>query len=426
MRQVGISLITTADICISCGACTHACPHGNLYMHFNTSRGKWEPKRANDLLCGKCTHIESCLRVCPKYDTDYTSLSNSHKNKLLGNIQSVFIGYSKDNKSRYASSSGGFIRALSISATQCGMVDGIIALRHLSGLDYIPDFISNIGDMPNSIYHNINYSNALSILKRAKGKYLIIGLPCQITSICKFMNLHVGANLRGKVSGFISLFCGFTFERINFDALAQFNEINMNTIEYRTGGRYRKFIITDPNGDKKCIPGRIFNRRVEKLNASLVFDNFLCQKGCLLCVDHLGYNADISVGDAWIRRCENDTIGTNIIVVRTSRGKEILSNINEFHFEQATMNELIESQGLYALGNIGEGARALFKREFLPVYTRSKNIMDVRPYYFTLRDRFKIFVIKYCLRKHWFNLARIFYACVEWKSMKLKSATKCQ
>jgi coenzyme F420 hydrogenase subunit beta len=45
---------------------------------------------------------------------------------------------------------------------------------------------------------------------------------------------------------------------------------------------------------------------------------------CQLCADHLGDQADLSIGDPWYRQISADEAGESLIIVRTERGRRIL------------------------------------------------------------------------------------------------------
>jgi coenzyme F420-reducing hydrogenase beta subunit len=47
---------------------------------------------------------------------------------------------------------------------------------------------------------------------------------------------------------------------------------------------------------------------------------FFCEKKCLACHDHYGYDADISVGDVWLFRLKDDPIKHTGMIIRTSKG----------------------------------------------------------------------------------------------------------
>lgn len=412
-----IKIIIDNDLCVSCGACIHICPFSNIGMVYSNIREKWDAE-VNDLSkCLKCNGTKNCLYVCPSYNTDYIQLAKSNENNLLGRIRNVYNGYSTDNNRRLKSSSGGFIRELSRSLLESKEINGIISIIHNNGLDYFPEIINDVSKMPNSIYHNVNYENAFRIIKENKKSFLLIGLPCQITSIEKLLTKKKFSHLRERVYAKVAIICGYTFDRVNAQAFAYYNKFNLLEISYRENGRYRKTKISSQDESKIFDPFNP-NSLSERINNNLFFDRFLVQNGCLYCVDHIGYCADLVVGDAWQKRYKDDKIGTNIIICRTEKGEEIIPQISNFCFEQGYNEEIIESQShLYALGTLGEGIKRIkFKdKYFLPDHKRTVNLEDIKVYKYKASDLLKIKVIKRLLRNKKFNTARLFYAVVEFK-----------
>ena len=193
-----IKIITDNNLCISCGSCTHICPFDNIVMEFSMPRGKWDAIVQNTDACLQCNGSKNCLYVCPSYDTDYTKYG-SEENNLLGKIENVYNGWSKDSNTRITSSSGGFIREFSDMLLEKKIVTHIIAITQDSGLEYTPKSIIDTKLMPNSIYHNINFENAFEILKNNDGKFLLIGLPCQLTGIELLLSKKKYSHLRDKV-----------------------------------------------------------------------------------------------------------------------------------------------------------------------------------------------------------------------------------
>lgn len=414
-----INIITDNDLCISCGACTHICPFLNIEMKYNSYREKWDASTKRTDPCLKCSGINNCLEVCPSYDMDYIKLASSNENNLLGKIKNVYNGFSMDNTNRLASSSGGFIRELCLSLMKAKVIDTVISIMHHKGLDYLPSPMKDVSLMPNSIYHNINYQNAFKILKKSDRKYLVIGLPCQITSIEKLLHLKKFSFLKERVYAKVALMCGYSFDRINALAFAYYSKVDINEISYREKGRYRKTRITNEFESKvfDFFKPKSFS---ELINNRLLVDRFLVQNGCLYCVDHMGYCADIVAGDAWQRRYKDDYIGTNILISRTAKGEEAISKINNFHIEKGFKNEIIESQSiLYALGSIGEGMRDIkFKgKYFYPHHKRTINSKDIKAFKLGIFDLLKIKVIKKLFRERRFALAKICFAIIESKSL---------
>jgi len=414
-EKINIKLIVDNDLCISCGACIHICPFDNIIMSYIKSRGKYDALIKNENQCLECNGLKNCLAVCPSYNVNYDELANSKDNDFLGRIEKVYNGYSKDYNIRFSSSSGGFIRALVKELLDKSLIDGVISLVHDKGLEYFPKIITDTFKMPNSIYHNINYEDAIELLKNNKGKYLIIGLPCQITSIELLLKKKFKF-LKERIYAKVALICGYTFDRTNVEFFAKVNKFDIDQISYREQGRYKKTRISNKKRSKLFD---IYNPSniIEKINNNIMFDKWMPQKQCLFCVDHLGYCADIVVGDAWQEKYKNDKIGTNIIIVRTKKGHEIVKNLNTVILEEGSLSDIESSQGIYAKPFLGLtfAKENIFNDLFVPNHIVSNDFFEFKPIILTLKDKLKIIFLKKLMRKRYFRLVQLFYIIIEWK-----------
>lgn len=414
-KYKGIRIILDNDLCISCGACIHICMHDNICMELNKARGKWDACVKNTEICQKCGDHPNCLTVCPSYNVNYMELARSHENHLLGRIRNIYNGYAKDQHLRFSSSSGGFIRVLCKTLIENKKIEGVISITHDGGMEYSPQIVTEIAEMPNSIYHNINYQNAINLIQKNIGKFLLIGLPCQITGMELFLRKNSDQHLKERIYAKISLMCGYTFDRKNIQAFASFNGFPMKEVSYRVGGRFRKTRLKN-DFDEILIEAVHPKGWRDKINNMICFDRYIVQTACLYCVDHLGYCADLVVGDAWQAKYNPDTIGTNMIISRTELGEEIISDLESFQFEKGDKEEIIESQSPnYALGAIGEGMKRINLKGhyFSPVRKRTDHQLDIVTYKFRIKDLVKVKIIKNFIRKERFRMAKWFYALLE-------------
>ncbi len=358
INHISIKVITDNDLCISCGACSHICPYKIIDMIFNKNQSKWEPFVREESICNnRCNGKELCLSVCPSYNVDYMQIANSHENKMLGKIQNVYTGYATDATIRYSSSSGGFIYPLCQSLIENGTINGIIAMTHDGGMEYTPKIINELEQMPRSVYHNTNFENALNLIKNYDGRFLLIALPCHITSIELFLNKKKNKKLKSKIYAKIALICGYLHDRANVEAFASYHAFDVKEASYRGKGRALRIRL---NNDKKTIEYNTFYPKTltQAINNRMMFDNFLPQQGCINCVDHLGYCADLVVGDAWLKKYADDKIGTSLLFSRTGLGENIIKSIKGFNFFKSSKQEIMESQGIHcALGASAEGIK---------------------------------------------------------------------
>jgi len=416
LKEISIKVIEENDLCISCGACTHICPFDNIIMNYISYRGKFDAVVQNEESCLKCNGAKNCLAVCPSYNVNYENLAQSSQNNFLGKIENVYNGYSKSDKNRFSSSSGGFIRTLSQELLENKKIDGIISISQDEGLDYTPKILTDSSLMPNSIYHNINYENAIELLRNNSGKYLLIGLPCQITSIEQLINKKKFNYLKERIYAKVALICGYTFERTNMEFFADSNKFDMESITYRENGRYKKTRISNRNNS---ILFDVYNPStiMERINNSIMFDKFIPQKHCLFCVDHMGYCADIVVGDAWQSRYKEDTVGTNIIITRTKWGEDIINGLENMVLENGYMSEIESSQHLYAKPYLGLSfaKENIFKDKFVVKHTLSMETISYKPSIFSKKDKIKILVFKDLLRKKSYKLGKLLYLLLEYK-----------
>jgi coenzyme F420-reducing hydrogenase beta subunit len=391
------------------------CPFNNIEMKYISRKFKWEATIIDNVICTKCNIKDNCLSVCPSYNLNYINLANSQKNNLLGEIIKIYTGYSKNPEIRHNSSSGGFVRELFYSLIKLRKIS-IISISQITDMEYSPRIVKNIKEMPNSIYYNINYSKAFELIKNNDEQFLIIGLPCQITSLQLLINQKRYSYLKKRIYAKVSLFCGYNFDRINAYSFAYNSNFKLKQISFRNGGKYRKTIISNKRDFKlfDIINPKNIN---EKINNDMMSDKFLCQNGCLYCVDHIGYCSDISVGDAWLKRYNNDFQGANLIITRTKKGEDIVKNMKHFYFEKGAICDLIESQSnKYARGSIGEGIKSLkLNKYFYPNHIRIHNKEEIEYYKFSNREIIKIKFVKHLLIQKHFTIGKILYVILHYK-----------
>lgn len=274
------------------------------------------------------------------------------------------------------------------------------------GLNIFPHIyqLNDLKEMPNSIYHNINFEKAFQLLEKNSGIFLIIGLPCHITSINLLLEKRKYASLKSKVFAKISLICGYSFDRINSIAFQYFSDFQANSISYRENGRFRKTRLF--NNIKNIVFEKENPRNIiEHINHSMFFDAGLAQQSCLYCIDHIGYCADLVVGDAWQPRYKNDRKGSNIVIVRTKIGDNLLHQIPDFHLEKGTLSEIVESQSeKYVFSTLGQYLREQLGDEYIKQGKGEHSVSchDIKK----LKNRVKI---KKLLTERKFNEARKLY-----------------
>jgi coenzyme F420-reducing hydrogenase beta subunit len=286
------------------------------------------------------------------------------------------------------------------------IITHVISITHDKGLEYTPKLLQNVKDMPTSIYHNVNFQKAFELIKDVEGKFVIIGLPCQITSIELLLNKKKYQKFREKIILKIALFCGHVMEYNNIEYLAEEDKINFSEIikvQYRGEGWLKKiFLYTKKIIKKHYLSKSLFDR----LNNRMVYDKFLKQNGCLWCVDHIGYNADIVVGDAWHKSKKNND-GQNIIVFRDRKSLKYLKYLKNFCLEEDSLKSIIISQKkMFAYAEIANYLYLNVKNKFKPNHNINRMKSDYKiPFY----DMLKFKIVKKLMRKKYFKIAKSVY-----------------
>jgi coenzyme F420 hydrogenase subunit beta len=329
------------DVCTGCSACTEAChfPDENgIYpiMLIKNNKGLNVPIIDANI----CTKCMACYKACPTEDKLFNrELSYElYKNQ----IGSCFYGYSLDEDHRFKAATAGITTEIAAVLLDMGRVDGVVSSYQNDSNEIITEIFTDskkVRKTRGSIYRQVSLLNGLA-KKIEKGKYkklLVIGLSCHIEGL---KTLHKTNKYLKKNVEFITiaLFCKQTKTEKFSDVIRDVLKANKNEkIEYRGDGWPGFMKISE---DKKLKVG---TRKIGRLWPSFAF----APSYCLTCSDPLGLVADISIGDAWIDKYADDTIGSSLFVANTSLGIEIINILKDskkIYIEKETKENILNSQ----------------------------------------------------------------------------------
>ena len=329
------------SVCTGCSACTEACafPDENdinpIQLILN-EKGLAVPRINLDT----CTTCMACYKACPTEDKIFNNDITFEKYKEQ--IGESYFGYSLDKEHRFEAATAGITTEIAAYLLETKQVDGVVSSYQDDNNKIITNIFTDIDEVKKtrgSIYRQVSLLNGLAE-RIQRGKYkklLVIGLPCHIAGL---KTLHQTNKYLKKNVEFITiaLFCKQTkteefsdFERSMLGA--QENE----KINYRGQGWAG---ITSVKG-RKSLP--FTNSKFSLMWGTFVFT----PDYCFTCSDPLGVEADISVGDAWLRKYYGDTEGSSLFIANSEVGKNIINNMkdnNRIYTEPETTENIVSSQ----------------------------------------------------------------------------------
>jgi len=333
-------------LCIGCGLCYI---DDNIFrMVYNDENGCFIPEIKFDL------NYELADNICPGKGYNIIELgkinNNNYNSKYdleLGYYSSFFAARMKDNNLLINSSSGGVMSGVLLYLLEEKIVDKVSVTKFITDADglktktFLTNNVKDILDSQGSKYCPVNYNELLDELKLFEGRVAIVGTPCVIAGIKGIQNLNNNDSIfRSQIVISLTNFCGGFKSYDNIKRLANIHKIkfhNISEFRFRGGGQPGSLRIVSNDGKVAETP----------------YPNYVGLTGyskmlrCHLCVDATGELADLSFGDAWIPRFENDEKAWSIVVARSKIGEIVLSKIIESRkmvTEEISLHELKYSQ----------------------------------------------------------------------------------
>jgi coenzyme F420 hydrogenase subunit beta len=205
---------------------------------------------------------------------------------------------------------------------------------------------------------------AFNQIKQAGGPCVFIGKPCDCAALRKACQMDAG--LAANVGLIISIFCAGT--PTTAGTLTILQAMGIDNSARVTSFRYRG------HGWPGCATAEVESQQqtdslAEFPKYSMGYDeawgNILTKHGqlrCRLCPDKTGEFADISLGDPWYKKVQNDP-GRSLIIIRSLVGEKtwaVLQNHGYLETESLEWNRLPHSQK-----SIYQGRCSLWGRIFV-------------------------------------------------------------
>jgi coenzyme F420 hydrogenase subunit beta len=357
----GLAQIIENDLCHRCGSCVGICPTAVLSCDNNEY-----PTITN---LSACTDCDLCVRVCPGDEFDYAETKNLmfgdpkvDDHDTHGVFEKAVLAHATDKDLQKASTSGGLVTATILGLMEAGEVDGAVCLVSdettlWKGKVIIARTRDELFAALKSKYA-ITATNAIfSEIIATPGRYVLVGLPCQIHGFQKARQLN--KVLAERVVLTIALFCHAAIDhqgfRVIWDTLPE--DITRRSVRYisRVGKHPGSPCVELDDGTLYPV---YFGHKRGYRPTSIEMINMLYRlytpKRCMTCFDALGEFADIAVGDPWMPPPEDDIRfkdGWSFGLYRTERGLRTLSLLEEqgaLHVREVTRKEGLACNRLMA------------------------------------------------------------------------------
>lgn len=436
-KSPNISKVIQEDMCVACGACLEVCPYKNLAACYSNFRATHEVGVLDEKKCYECD--KPCDSVCPSVEVDYKKLSKTFghaERKIedrLGPINKVWIGYSSRYQMDGVSSSGGILREIVSSWLSHGKQ--VVCLVSNTNDKYAMELVSEIDaiyKIPGSIYHSVSLVDTIACIKKAKTKVLLVGIPCQIEGVAKYVSEHEPA-LGNKLGPIVGIICGWMFTSKALSAFCQYKNINgkIDDAKYR-GENESGFLKLKIDGVVHKFERRKFEGFTDRHDYRSSFGFPANRLRCRVCQNHVNVLADISVGDAWLRRkrlCKE-----SIVIERTIQGKEMINtlrNRGNLVLEQGDVSDIFESQSSNLVNGIVARKLTIFLQNsglYTPSFTYHDDQKDCLAIGLsdTVRFKFELYLRKTLRDERYFLYRKLYtiYIFFRWFNRYSNSACK--
>lgn len=353
-----INTVIENDYCIGCGIC--ASLEGSPFEMKLNEDGKYIPVIKDNPL--DLDLKDKLTPLCPfsddaKNETEigkelYSDTSTGF-DKYSGYYIKNYAGYVKESDYRKRGSSGGVGSWIAAQLLENNLVDGILHVKsNDKGIDplfkYDVSFdVDELKQGAKSKYYPVEMSEVIDFVRNNDGIYALIGIPCFIKSIRLLSQKDSFINERIKYT--IGLVCG----HLKSDMFAKsigwelgIEPENLTYIDFRkklpdkSANNYGVEVTGLINGEEKKI-----SSPTKDLYVTNWGQGHFKYNACEFCDDVLAETADITVGDAWLPQYQEDSMGTNVIIVRHPDIQKIIDSAGDkLHLDELDASEVYQSQ----------------------------------------------------------------------------------
>ncbi len=333
-----LAQIVDGDLCHRCGSCVGICPTSVLATNENGY-----PVVKN---LSSCTDCDLCVKVCPGDEFSVQNLAKQLFNTvpeisdMHGHFEEAYVGYASDTTIREGSTSGGIITGLLISMLERGEIDGAVLISSdpdilWKGKPVLATTKEEILSTMKSKYAISPTNEIFQKVIETEGRFVFVGLPCQIHGYLKAARLN--KKIRERIVLSIGLFCHAAVEHdpmheiwkgIDEDIKANAKRF-ISRVEKHPGTAYIEL------HDKSLHPVYFPNAKGYRPGSTEILNilyRLYTPSRCMTCYDSTSEFADISVGDPWMSPPDPSIDfyeGYSFALARTERGVSALQTASQ-------------------------------------------------------------------------------------------------
>lgn len=326
--------------CFGCGLCATVCGKSAIRIVLN-SKGFYEPQTDLD----KCVDCGLCVKVCGFLNED---------NEAVHEKPSFYAGWSNDKDIRKRSTSGGVAYEIALALVNKGYIfcGARYNVEKARVEHYITGETDELWESQGSKYIQSYTLDAFKAIGR-DNKYMVVGTPCQIDSLRRYIQLRkIEKNFI-----LIDFFCHSVPSMLLWSYYKKRIELQVGEIRgvrWRSKSNDWEYSIGSDvdwhdsyNMVVKGEKGVVHSSHAEH---DLFHDCFIFNLSCSpACVRNCRFkqlksSADIRIGDFWGEEFINDKYGVNSVIALTSLGNGVLQSIETIKIKQVDSESILANQ----------------------------------------------------------------------------------
>lgn len=331
----------SATYCVGCGTCAFL---DSAFTIAKNSDGCYQA-----FMQGEVQDLSKAEGACPFASSTnedvigqdlFGSQTGVQHDQYLGYYLSTYVGYVSADGWRSRGSSGGMVSWLASKMLEDGLVDAVIHVKDGPDPEHMYTYqvshsVEELKTGAKSKYYPVEMSEVLSYVREHEGRYLFIGIPCFVKAV-RLLRCQDPV-LNNRIRYCIGLVCGHL--KSDFFAKSEAWESGVS-LEDIARVDFRHKTLGSPASDyavevKRISGGDPVIKRTAELSTTNWGLGYFKYNACDYCDDVLAETADVTFGDAWIPKYENDGEGCNVIVVRN----QDVQNLIDAHRDELVLHD---------------------------------------------------------------------------------------